>query len=802
MARRLTRKGGDAQVTPDALLSRRGGAPVSIGAPVSVAKQKGEEIFSLFGSKGIRSVFDELTLEMKPCGAGRSAPRIEWKSKIWTVSSTQKDYPKNGISSTSLFTETRKMGCPSFSIPAGPVYEMGTCPAANHSKKGGLREEGKTFVCDGCVSGDTLVMVKGEGLVRIDEIERRGQEVVVWSGQGWRTTRAKMTSVSPVVEVETNFGFKIRLTDDHLVRMDDGKFVEAGKLKTGDRLSFEPPTEAPFPENKELPVQMKDGQRHHNSVVENFPKEWTYDVGLFLGYILGDGAISYGDYPTINISSSDEDKGDLERIKAFVSTWCSTKSSVKEVVEEPNEICDNPGTGSVIKWRVRGIFEFVDGLGLDKRPKCHDRRVPFSVLQASRDGVRGFLSGLFSSDGSILVNRGDKDKTAVTLASTSLGLLRDVQILLSSFGIRSSICAYKTSNKARVESGYRELWKLDISSISHVEKFRDQIGFFSERKKLRLDEAILSHRVRRPGRSPSPKVSRVISVQGSEPVYDLINVGEEHQFVANGLSVHNCYSLEGNYIFPNVAIAQAARLMWLRRLLESDPTGASLAKAMASAIEDYARNATLSSSPDGLGSRLVLELGVQEQGRLVVPVKLPEIKQTRKMPVATFLPPESGFEDTDAFRRAERVPDGVVTGFFRIHDSGDLGALPEPAMWKAYLQSWVLVAEALPHVLFWAPTRMWMWKGLFKNVALPKNLAIRPSALHVDDEAPRVEGLVAGSAVLTKEQIVRTVSEWSGAAGQLWPCPVYGKEDEKSCIGAGCRACWIWKRTPVAYRWH
>lgn len=412
MARRLTRKGGDAQVTPDALLSRRGGAPVSIGAPVSVAKQRGDEIFSLFGSKGVRSVFDELTLEMKPCGAGRSAPRVEWKNKIWTVSSTQKDYPKNGISSTSLFTETRKMGCPSFSIPAGPVYEMGTCPAANHSKKGGLREEGKTFVCDGC------------------------------------------------------------------------------------------------------------------------------------------------------------------------------------------------------------------------------------------------------------------------------------------------------------------------------------------------------------------------------------------------------YSLEGNYIFPNVAIAQAARLMWLRRLLEGDPTGASLARAMASAIEDYARNATLSSSPDGLGSRLVLELGVQEHGRLVVPVKLPEIKQTRKMPVSTFLPPESGFEDTDAFRRAEGVPDGAVTGFFRIHDSGDLGALPEPAMWKAYLQSWVLVAEALPHVLFWAPTRMWMWKGLFKNVALPKNLAIRPSALHVDDEAPRVDGLIAGSAVLSKEQIVKTVSEWSGAAGQLWPCPVYGKEDEKSCIGAGCRACWIWKRTPVAYRWH
>jgi len=414
MARRLHRTGGDAQVTPDALLARRGGAPCSVDVPVSVAKAQDRELRTLFGGKGTRSVFDDLDLELSLCGPGdgrRSAPRIEWGRKLYTVTTAGEDYPKNGLDSTSLFTETRKMACPSFSIPAGPTYEMGTCPAANHSKKGGMRKKGSTYVCDGC------------------------------------------------------------------------------------------------------------------------------------------------------------------------------------------------------------------------------------------------------------------------------------------------------------------------------------------------------------------------------------------------------YSLEGNYTYPNVAVAQAARLMWVRRQLQADPTGDGLGASLATAVEDYARNATLSSSPDGIGTRLVIELGIQQRGQLVVPICLPSVSGRRLMPVTTLLPTESGFADTDAYRVSENVPDGAVCGFFRIHDSGDFGVLADPGAWKAYVLAWVRVAERLPHVRFWAPTRMWMWKDLFK-LQIPPNLVIRASGLSVGDPAPSVGEMGSGSVVLTKSQMEDVVGGWTGAAGETWACPVYVKEEKKSCIGAGCRACWIWKKTPIAYRWH
>lgn len=416
MARRLTRTGGMAQVTPDALLARRTGAPCSLDVPVSVAKKKGKELPSLFADSGRPSVFDQINFELRLCSEDPTlgAPRIVFDKKIFTVNAAKEDL-KQSFGSTSLFTETTKMACPSFSLPAGPTSEAGTCPAANQSKKGGMREKGKTFICDGC------------------------------------------------------------------------------------------------------------------------------------------------------------------------------------------------------------------------------------------------------------------------------------------------------------------------------------------------------------------------------------------------------YSLEANYIYPNVALSQVARLMWVRRLLKEDPTGNTLGATFVRAIEDLARHGTLSSSPDGVGARLVLEIGVQDRGRLVVPVRLPSVSGHRLMPVSTPLPAESGFRDTDEWRASRRVPDGAVCGFFRIHDSGDYGVLTSPAAWKAYANAWKEAALALPHVQFWVPTRMWMWDDLVRSMGeLPDNLSVRPSALNVDEESPVVEGLVAGSTVFSKDRMGQALREWTGAAGETWACPVYSQQsvEDKSCMGSGCRACWLWKNTAVAYRWH
>jgi hypothetical protein len=67
--------------------------------------------------------------------------------------------------STSLFTWTSKMSCPSFSIPAGPVENGGTCPASKQTsieKEGSYEKyspplsempQGEAFICSVCYAG-------------------------------------------------------------------------------------------------------------------------------------------------------------------------------------------------------------------------------------------------------------------------------------------------------------------------------------------------------------------------------------------------------------------------------------------------------------------------------------------------------------------------------------------------------------------------------------------------------------------------------------------------------------------------
>lgn len=91
--------------------------------------------------------------------------------------------------------------------------------------------------------------------------------------------------------------------------------------------------------------------------------------------------------------------------------------------------------------------------------------------------------------------------------------------------------------------------------------------------------------------------------------------------------------------------------------------------------------------------------------------------------------------------------------YFRLHDAGDFFS-------PTYADAWTDIARALPAVSFWAPTRSWAIHGrrrpdadpllesLWRLASLP-NVTVRPSALLINGDAPRILGLAAGSAVTT-----------------------------------------------------
>jgi hypothetical protein len=160
----------------------------------------------------------------------------------------------------------------------------------------------------------------------------------------------------------------------------------------------------------------------------------------------------------------------------------------------------------------------------------------------------------------------------------------------------------------------------------------------------------------------------------------------------------------------------------------------------------------------------------------------------------------------------------------RIHSSGDFFS-------PAYAAAWIEVCNALPEVMFWAPTRTWAAAGWLEHWArlLPRlkhgNLALRPSAYHTGDAAPKIGQApwrggypfvqgggapTAGTTSLYKFDDAGADRGVSRDPRYDWACQTYQiLNDAHSCRnalapdgGVGCRACWIHPELRVNYTTH
>lgn len=133
---------------------------------------------------------------------------------------------------------------------------------------------------------------------------------------------------------------------------------------------------------------------------------------------------------------------------------------------------------------------------------------------------------------------------------------------------------------------------------------------------------------------------------------------------------------------------------------------------------------------------------------------------------------------------ASRLQSGATSAtsprqpWFRWHDSGDVFS-------PRYAEMIEAVCAALPDVRFWLPTRSWhntprILRQLVVLNQLP-NVAVRPSALYLQEDAPRVAGLSAGT----------------GVKAEGYNCPASSQGN--ACLD--CRACWS-KAAPVYYHLH
>src|SRR5437660_8129008 len=374
-----------------------------------------------------------------------------------------------------------------------------------------------------CVTADTRLATR-YGLVRIGELYDAGVEIqatvdrrALDEGMGVAVRPAVpafMTAPSAdVYRVVTKAGYEIKATEWHDFYTTHGK-VKLKDLKVGD----------------ELLVQSGKGQ---------FGGCGSEELGVVLGLVTGDGHFTKRDgqnAAVIELWGEDRDYATevVALVNSMIAGWAHRRRQYRVsavAVPERNLL----QIGSVILARALEYY------GLTAKAKA---QVPELIGRGNEDCVRGYLRGLFQTDGTVNVSGNSGTTCSVRLASSQASLLKDVQVLLSNFGIFSRIFKRREAGERLLPDGKggRRLYacKADYELIidgESRERFMSEIGFITSGKNEKYEKWVAGKALRKTQPFASPVVE--IVYVGKEAVFDTTQ--EDHNTVIfNGLVTGQC----------------------------------------------------------------------------------------------------------------------------------------------------------------------------------------------------------------------------------------------------------------------
>ncbi len=401
-----------------------------------------------------------------------------------------------------------------------------------------------------CVAGDTLVstawgLIPISMLAELSEVApvkiavdrravNRPEDCVTESSVEIKSAVSVFrTGVRRVVKVVTHSGLEIKVTPDHRILTARG-WVKASDLRAGKDKVLVQGGRGYFSQSRKLPFEVgnrtrgADGREH----VSNLPEEWSWELGFILGMLTGGGWLDSTDHVCFSFQKDSIDL--LHKVKDIVDSWHIGSGTVLDRGQE-----------YILSYHSRLLAEFFEKLGV-RRVEAYQREVPWSIFTAPEEAVRGFLCGVFSSDGTVsYIEGGDAE---VRLASTSVKLLKQIQLLLLNLGVLSRIYADRKP-EASFKNIARGSEKRSCSSRSCHELaisrgdlvcFLNTVGFAASKLQARA-RLFLEEAEGKKGCYHRLYADLVESIEdlGEEEVYDLIEP-ETHSFIANGIIVHNC----------------------------------------------------------------------------------------------------------------------------------------------------------------------------------------------------------------------------------------------------------------------
>jgi ribonucleoside-diphosphate reductase alpha chain len=415
------------------------------------------------------------------------------------------------------------------------INEWHTCP-----------NSGRINASNPCFPGDARVHTT-LGLLPFEELYERAQ-----AGEDFRVYTHRATADAPaegvvatrplavmrngvksILRLRFANGQELRCTPNHRVWTLNRGYVAAEDLTADDSVLLNDAATPAEDASWALPVKVealaKSFSRGGSVTYQELPDAWTEGLGELTGHLIGDGWLT--DVQTGWVYGRD----DLEDGVAD-----SHEGMLRELIGGVSRQEMDNGTVQ-LRAGSEAVREFFRGLGVTSA-RAHEKRVPKAIFTAPVEVQAAFLRGLFGADGCVSWT---ETNHYVGLGSTSPGLLKDVQRLLSAFGIRGRVYAitkpegdsfvYTRVDGTTVHYASRDSHDLRITG-SDIGRFAEAIGFSIPWKNRVLKDRLASTNCYATKRETRLAVREE---DGQEVVYNLTEP-LHHSYIVDGVVVANC----------------------------------------------------------------------------------------------------------------------------------------------------------------------------------------------------------------------------------------------------------------------
>ena len=311
-------------------------------------------------------------------------------------------------------------------------------------------------ICDGCHKKGTLVPMYDGTLKNIENIVT-GDDVV--SYDNGHVVNGRVGEVfryvkNDTISIKTGMGYELNITPNHKIFVVnvDGIFEKpAVDVVIGDCLL--------------VPNKMPEGK----------DEDITFEQSHFLGGYTGDGNVCHqGHLKNTSMVITDESTEMLEKYReeaeqfgffGLIRKYC------KDEINRRNRLHLNKAEiVRKIREEYPEIFE-----------RSKNRSVPLKIMRQKNHLLAGYLRGIFDAEGFL-------SDHSVDISVSSKKLIRQMQLLLLRFGIKSSVISFSSRERkvrGKTIRGGTLFWRLSINGMD-VRRFEEKIGFSHPVKKRKL----------------------------------------------------------------------------------------------------------------------------------------------------------------------------------------------------------------------------------------------------------------------------------------------------------------------------